>query len=88
LCSLASDRYVFVSFGSNSGPSIIDTSIRVYNKKSLIDWTSSPGWSASSGMLFGQPSASANYVSVTYNFNAQIALACGGQQVVIQNILI
>jgi len=31
-------------------------------------------------MLFGLNVASADNVAVTYNFDARIALACGGQQ--------
>jgi len=86
ICFSASDNYIFASFGSNSGP-ISDTSIRIFNKTSFPDWLSNPGWSASSGMLFGQPLASADNVAVAYNFNFQIVLACGGQQVKNKTIL-
>ena len=75
----ASDNYIFVTFGSNSGP-ISDTTIRVFNKT-----MSSPGLSASSRIGFGQPQALANNVAMTYNFEVKIVLACGGQQVIFQN---
>jgi hypothetical protein len=72
---LGSDSYKFVSFGSTS-----DTSVRIYDKTSILDWLSIPGWTKDSQMLLGLVGASADNIAVTYNFETRIVLACGGQQ--------
>ncbi len=43
---LATDNYKFVSFGS-----LNDTSVRIYDKTSILDWHLIPGWTESAQML-------------------------------------
>ncbi len=65
----------FVSYGPSS-----DTSVRMFDKTSILDWLSTPGWTSATRILDGVTGASANNMAATYNFEARIVLACGGQQ--------
>ncbi len=75
---LGTDNYKFACFGSY-GPSS-DTSVRMFDKTSILDWLSTAGWTSATRMLDGVTGASANNMAATYNFEARIVLACGGQQ--------
>ncbi len=52
----------------------------MFDKTSFLDWLSTPGWSLDSQLLLGITDASADSYGLTYNFEARIVLACGGQQ--------